>query len=420
MRARGVFFAVLILAGLMMPAPAPAADDEIVVGSILPLTGALAPTGAALKTAQELARDLVNGRAHYPVIMTGTNGLPNKHHRKLKLIFADSQGKPDQAKTVAEALITQDHVVALIGTYASSTTQTASQVAERYGIPFLCPDSSSATLHERGYKWFFRTTPHDGTFAQNLFDFANEMKKKKSANLKSVAIVHENTLFGTGVGDLEEAIAKKENYNVALRLPYAATGSEFQSEVQKIKAANADLLMMASYVGDSILYMKTFKEQGINPQAILAQDAGFVDQAFLKALGKDGEYIFSREVFSNNIKFRNQGVPLINQLFGLRANGANLDGNSARDLMGVLVIADVLNRAKSLAPDDIRAALVQTHIPGKQTIMPWRGISFDAKGQNNEGNGIIVQVQNGKYETVWPDDVASKPPIWPMPPWNKR
>ena len=87
---------------------------EIVVGSILPLTGGLATTGRGLKIAQELARDLINGHVSYPVTMVGGYGLPNLGHARLKIIFADSQGNPDQAKTVAEQLITQDHVVALL------------------------------------------------------------------------------------------------------------------------------------------------------------------------------------------------------------------------------------------------------------------------------------------------------------------
>src|ERR1700680_2915352 len=167
---------------------------EIVVGSILPLTGGLATTGRGLKIAQELARDLINGHVSYPVTMVGGYGLPNLGHARLKIIFADSQDNPDQAKTVAKQLITQDHVVALLGCYASAQTATASQVAERYGIPFLNPDSSFPNLTERGFKWFFRQTPHDGTFSANLFQFLDDItKKQKNVKVQRVALVSENT-----------------------------------------------------------------------------------------------------------------------------------------------------------------------------------------------------------------------------------
>ncbi len=400
--------------------PARAEAPDVVIGSILPLTGPLAPSGQAIKIAQELARDLINGHVSYPVAMVGHSGLPNLGHARLRLIFVDSQGKPDQAKTVAEQLINSEKVVAILGAYTSASTATASQVAERYGVPYLTPTSAAPNLHERGLKTFFRTTPHDGFFSQNLFDFMAEMKKKRNLNIKRIAIVHEDTLFGTGSGDAENTIAKREGYEVVLKLPYNANTSEVQSEVQRIKASNADVVMMTSYIADAILYMKTFKEQNYMPQAIIGQNAGFNDAAFVRSLGKDANFIYSRETYSNNIKNRNEGVPLINELYKQRSGGAILDGNAARDFTGVTVLADAINRAGSTKPDAIIKALHATNIPGDRTIMPWTGVKFDAHGQNTGGKGIVVQVINGIYETVWPFEVASKPAIWPIPGWNAR
>jgi branched-chain amino acid transport system substrate-binding protein len=412
--------AIFALAALGGPAPtAAAAPPEIVIGSILPLTGGSAQTGALLRTAQQLAQDLVNGHVSYPLPMVGKSGLPHLGHARIRLVFADSQGKPDQARAAAEQLITQEHAVALIGTYASSTTATASQVAERYGVPFLNPDSSAPGLTARGLKWFFRTTPHDGTFAENFFQFFNDLKKRnKGFNVKRVAIVGEDGLFGSGASDAEEALVKKYGYELATRISYTATTSEVNAELQKLKTAAPDVIMQASYVPDALLFMRGYKQQGIDVKGILAQDAGFIDPTFVKTLGADAEGVFTREVFSLEIKHRNQAVPLIDQLFRERS-GKPLDGNSARDFMGVLVLADALDRAGSTKPDALRAALQATNIPGKLTLMPWSRIHFDATGQNDGGSGIIEQVQNGKYETVWPFDVAVKQPVWPMPAWNR-
>lgn len=132
------------LATLPLAAAAPTAAlaqaREIPVGSILPLTGQFSQTGAYLKIAQQLAADLINAHVYYPVTMAGSDGIPSLGHAKLKLIFADSQSKPDQAATVAEQLITQDKVVAVMGAYASAATQTSSLRAEQYKIPYLNPD----------------------------------------------------------------------------------------------------------------------------------------------------------------------------------------------------------------------------------------------------------------------------------------
>ncbi|BDE07821.1 amino acid ABC transporter substrate-binding protein [Vulcanimicrobium alpinum] len=403
-----------------MPFASRAADpQEIVIGSILPLTGPSAQTGAGLRTAQTLAADLVNGHVSYPLPMVGKSGLPHLGHARIKLVFADSQGKPDQARAAAEQLITQEHAVALIGTYASSTTATASQVAERYGIPFLNPDSSAPSLTARGLKWFFRTTPNDATFAENFYQFFADLNRTKKIAVKKVAVVGEDGLFGTGAGDAEEEIGKRRGFTIVTRVAYPATTTEVNAEVQKVKAAAPDVVMMASYAPDALLFMRGFKDQGILLQGILAQDAGFIDPGFVKTEGKDAEGVFTREVFSLDIKHRNKAVPLIDQLFRLRFGDKPLDGNTARDIMGVLVLADAIDRAGSTKPDAIRTALQNTNIPGILTLMPWKQIKFDAQGQNVGGVGIIEQIQDGKYETVWPFDVAVKAPIWPMPAWKR-
>ncbi len=403
-----------LLAATAVPSAGGAADPpDIVIGSVLPLTGTVAQTGALLRTAQELAVDLVNGHVSYPLPMVGHSGLPHLGHARIRLVFADSQGKPDQARSAAESLITQDHAVALIGAYTSSTTATASQVADRYGIPFIAPDSSGATLHLRGLHWFFRTTPHDGTFAENFYQFLNDLSRRTHASLKNVAIVGEDGLFGTGAGDAEEAAGKKAGYTIVTRIAYPATTTEVNSEVQRVKTANPDVVMIASYLPDALLFMRTFKQQNVHPKMILAQDAGFIDANFLKTVGPDADGVFTREVFSLNIKNRNLGVPLIDALFRTRSNGKSLDGNTARDIMGLLVLADAIDRAGSTKPDAIRTALVNTSIPGDRTLMPWTRIHFDANGQNDGGRGIIEQAQNGVYQTIWPFDIASKPPVWP-------
>jgi branched-chain amino acid transport system substrate-binding protein len=101
-------------------------------------------------------------------------------------------------------------------------------------------------------------------------------------------------------------------------------------------------------------------------------------------------------------------------------HGVNFNGNSARAFTGVMTLLAAVDRAGSTKPEAIQKALRETNIPGDQIIMPWKGIKFDANGQNELGAGIIVQVQEGKYVTVWPFELASKDIVWPMPPWEKR
>lgn len=406
--------------GLLLVVRPSVAQDEIRIGAIYPLTGAAASTGLEMKNALELAADLINnGTKGLNLPLTTSSGLPNLKGAKIKLIFGDHQGNPQTGATEAERLISQEKVVALVGCYSSNVTNTASQVAERYGIPFVNPESSSATLTQRGFKWFFRTTPHDDLFVTNFFEFLRDVEKKKNVTVRRIALFNENTLFGTETTKIEEKLAKELNYAIVERILYPAKSTQLTSEVQRIKAATPDLIMQSSYLGDAILAMKTYKELGVSPAALLANDAGFNDSEFLRTLGKDGEYILSREVWALDLTTKNPLVKQVNDLY-LERYKTNFNGNSARSFTGLMALAEAVNRAGSTNPEAIQKALAETNIAGNKLIMPWKGIKFDATGQNTLGTGIIVQVQDGKYVTVWPFDMASKDVIWPMPTWEQR
>src|SRR5215475_5212195 len=250
------------------------ADEEVKIGAIYPLTGPAASTGLEIKNALELAAEIINtGGQGLNLPFAEQGGLPNLRGANIRLVFGDHQNNPQVEATEAERLINDEKVVALIGCYPSNVTATASQVAERYKIPFVAPESSSATLTQRKFKWFFRTTPHDELLVRNFFEFLNALTKKKGIRPKHIRLMNENTLWGSETTQLQEALAKQEGYNVVETVLYPAKSTQLTSEVQRLKAARPDLLMQSSYLGDAILSMKTYQELGLAPEAILANDA---------------------------------------------------------------------------------------------------------------------------------------------------
>ena len=410
--------AVILSGGFMLSAYA---QQEIKIGVIYPLTGPGASVGAELRSALELAADIINNGAPGISELPFSNGkgLPNLKGAKIKLIFADHQANPQTGATEAERLITQEKVVALVGAYNSAVTATASQIAERAGIPFLNPESSSASLTARNFKWFFRTTPHDDLFVHNAFEFLKELEAKKGIKAGAIASLNENGLWGTETTKLQAKLAAEFKQNLVKQVSYPAKTTQLTSEVQTLKAANPNLVLQSSYTADAILSMKTYKELGFSPDMILANNAGFTDTDFIKTLGKDAEYIITREVWALDLATRNPLIKQVNDLFNSRYK-INFTGNSSRTFTGLMVMADAINRAGSTEPEAIRKALVATDIAGNKLIMPWKGVKFDATGQNTLGQGILVQVIDGKYNTVWPFNMASKEVTWPMPKWDQR
>jgi branched-chain amino acid transport system substrate-binding protein len=410
--------AAALVSGMALAAHA---QQEVKIGVIYPLTGPSASVGGELRSALELAADIINnGAPGMPDLpFSQGKGLPNLKGAKIKLVFADHQANPQVGATEAERLITQEHVVALVGSYNSAVTATASQVAERAGIPFLNAESSSATLTQRGFKWFFRTTPHDDLFVHNAFEFLAELEKKKGIKVGNIATLNENGLWGTETGKLQAKLAPDFKYNLVKQISYPSKTTQLTSEVQSLKAASPQVVMQSSYTPDAILSMKTYKELGFSPDMILANDAGFADTEFTKTLGKDADFIISREAWALDLAKNKPLIKQVNDLFKARYK-IDFTGNSARTFTGLMVMADAINRAGSTDPEAIRKALVATDIPAKNIIMPWDGVKFDGAGQNALGRGILVQIVGGQYHTVWPFNMATRDVTWPMPKWDQR
>src|SRR5438105_15571117 len=181
-------------------AGAASAQNTVKIGAIYPLSGNAASTGVHTKAAFEVAVEIINNSnpalGNLPV--TKNAGLKGLGGAKVEVVFADNQGSPAVGQNQALRLITEEKVAALIGAYQSGITLTTSAIAEKYGIPFLTPESVAANLTERGFKWFFRVTPVAADFAKAYSAF---LKEQKAAGKKvdSIAIIHENTEYGNSV-----------------------------------------------------------------------------------------------------------------------------------------------------------------------------------------------------------------------------
>lgn len=388
------------------------AADDILIGAVYPLSGNASAIGHDAQIALETEASIINGSANVPSMLLGAGGgLANLGGAHVKLIFADSQNNPQIARTEAERLITEQHVVAIIGSYTSSTAVTISQICDRYQIPYISAENSSPSLSKQGLSWFFRPSPTDIEFTGSMFDFI-EWAGKNGHPIKSVAIIHENSVFGTDSAKLQAADAEKAGIKVGVDLAYQASTPSLSVEAQRLKAADADMVLPSSYTSDAILLMRSMHDAGYTPKAVLAQDAGFIDPAFLKAVGPLAEGVMSRSSFALDATKSRPAIEMVNKMYAAANGGKDLNDLTAREVTALQVLADAINRAKSTKNTDLQAALKTTDIAGNQTIMPWKGVKFDATGQNTEGNPVIQQWTGGSWHTVFPEDVATAKPVW--------
>jgi branched-chain amino acid transport system substrate-binding protein len=412
---------LLLASGLALEAGSAAAQPkEVVIGVVYPLSGPAALTGLENKVVNEIARDIANGVVDVPLpFYQRLKGMPGLNGAKVRMVFADHQGKPEVGQAEAERLITQEKVHALVGAWHSSVTATVSQVAERYGIPHMNGQSSSPGLTKRGFKWFFRTSPHDEHFTQTMFDFFRDFQKKRGISLKTLGLTYEDTLFGADSGKVQKELARKYGYEVVVDVQYRARATSLQAEIQRLKAANPDVWMPTSYHTDAILFVRQSKELDYNPKMIMAQNAGHQSPDFLQAVGKDAEGTMSRAPFNTDLIDKRPAAKAIAAIYQQR-HGKDFYDNPARSFTGVMTLLDAINRAGSTDPEAIRKALVATNIPGDQLVMTWEGIRFDETGQNVHVKGIIVQLQGGKWYTIYPFDIATREVLYPVPAWKDR
>jgi len=421
MKRLSVLLSLSLLLGLLA-APVSAQPKEVVIGVIYPMSGPAAQAGVDNKAVFELAQDIANGAVDIPYpFYQRLKGMPGLKGAKVRLIFTDHQGKPDLGQSEAERLISQEKVVALVGSWHSAVTATASQVAERSGTPFMNPESSSPGLTRRGFKWFFRTSPHDEHFTQVMFDFFRDFQKNKGITLKTLGLTYEDTLFGADSGKVMKDLAKKYGYEVVVDLQYRARSTSLVSETQRLKAANPDVWMPTSYQTDAILFVKHAQELDYNPKMIMAQNAGHISPDFVQAVGKEAEGTMTRAPFSTDLIAKRPIAQVVNEQYKKRSpGGKDLYDFPARAFTGMMTLLDAINRAGSTDPEAIRKALVATNIPGDQLIMTWEGVKFDETGQNTGVRAIILQLQGGKYHTVYPFETATKEVLYPIPRWSER
>lgn len=386
-----------------------AAANTVKIGNIEPMSGPSATLGKQGKAAREMAVEEINA----------AGGIKSLNGAKLELIYADSESKPEKGVAEAERLINTEKVHVLTGCWNSAVTYPTTAVAERYGIPFVVPVSVSDKITDQGFKNVFRIAAKDSWWTKDQFTFLKDMQAEFGTKVETLAFVYENGDWGKGFATQWKKLAETAGYKVVLDEPYPSTTTDLSPVVQKIKRANPDVLMLVSNAADAILLTNTIAEYKVKVKAIVASGGGHADPSFLKAVGKNAQYLFDIVEWETDVN--KPGAKEANDKYKAK-NGENLTGEAVDAYLAMYVIKDALERAASLEPAKIREALAATNLTsGPGMIVGYDAVKFDATGQNENASPVIVQVNDlGKgleRITIWPKNArrAGYTPVFPMP-----
>jgi len=411
----------VVSVGLMLgvsPGTTLAQEKVIKIGTIFPLTGPVATAGQRCKAAVETAAEIINNK--YPNIkvpLAAQEGILGGY--KIVLVNTDSQGKPDVGKAEAERLINQEGVWALIGSYNSSVSMPASFVAERAKKIFMCGASSSAALTQRNMKYFFRTASTDEVESHEFVEVMKWLNKtQKNAKLNTLGIIYENSVFGKHAAEEAKKAAAAGGFKVVADVPFNPGATNLDSEVQTLKSKNPDALFGAVLGADYSLMVKTMKKMNWIPKASLNYCSGYQDPVIAKQLGPDADYFMGSTGYSPQFADIMPAVAEVEKIFKTKTGGVPFDSDSIQEAIALFVLAQAIEKSKSLDPEVVAKTLHANVWPSPLSLSG--KVAFAPGGQNRMALSIVTQLQGGEYKRVFPKEKADTKVIFPMKPWDKR
>jgi len=409
--------------GLVGPLTASAQADDIKIGVLEPFTGPWAKNGNESYVAMEIARDMINEKG-------GIKG------NKIVFIRGDAPD-PSAGKSEADRIITQNNVKLITGTYASPLGIAISAEAERHAVIHWESIASADIITKRGFKHVFQVGPAASRYGKAALDFTKEdlasRLGKKFEDLR-IALLWENRAFGTAVGNGARARAKELGIKLAFDEGYDQFMTDMTPLVQKLKDAKPDVLIAISFINDTILLHRKAKELNFYVPAVIGVSAGHSVPDLKDSLGTAVNGIFVSDLpVLVNPKALKPEVQAAAEEFNKRYEKIQHRvpaGHAVASFAALWTLFnDVLPKAKSMDPEDVRAAALSVDLPAG-SLINGSGLKFsnfdlpnDPKdaGQNIRSAIGVWQWQNEAARQVYPKELATNQVIMvPLPQWDKR
>lgn len=394
---RRAALAVLAASAAILPPSLSQAQQTIRFGALYPFSGGLALLGDESFRGLEIATEERNA----------AGGL---RKAKIELVKGDAVD-PNQAVGEARRLTSVEKVTGIFGSYASSISLAATQVAELAGTPYFEMGAISDPITERGMKYVFRSNATARDFAVSMVDAISDAVApglNTDAKALKIGIIHEDSLYGQTVAGYQKKRAQEKGLNVVETLPYAANSVDLSSVVLRLKGAGADVVLQTSYQNDTVLFFRQMKDQGFKPKAIIGAGGGYSLRDTMNAIGAanmEGALDVDFTQYKTNPKAA-PGVDAFVQKYRAKYGTPPRSGHSLANYMGAKVFFEAIEKAKDTSADGIRAAVLAVDIPVGQTETGW-GVKFGENGQNTRAKPFLMQWQGGDLVTVFPPDAAA-------------
>lgn len=381
----------IIAAAALALATGASAQSVLKVGALNPYSGPLALYGTEVTRGYELAVDKLNAGG-------GVLG------RKIELVRGDVT-TPQQGIATVEQLVQKDKVDLFVGTYISAISLTASDAAARYNKLYWETNAVAQTLTERGLPNFVRSGPDGAAFANTSSSAIRELiapALKKDVRALKVWIESEDSIYGSSIAQAQKRILETFGAKIVGTGTHSARSIDLNDTVLRIKQAAPDVVVQTGYVPDGNLLLRTMRDQGVKPGAILFVGTGDTPET-LQAIGaKDLEGILVVGYPRNDIaESYGPGNKAYLAAYKAKYGADPIAPQGMNAYTGFMILAETLKAAGGTAPEKVQAAAAKLDV--KENSYPsGYGVRFDKNYQNLRAGFTASQWQDGKMVTVFP------------------
>jgi len=399
--------AVLIVAATLVALSGAAqAQQPIRIGASFSGTGAYAELGQTVRRGYALCVKQANERG-------GVLG------RRLELLTEDDQSQPERAVKIYEKLIAQDRVDIVFPPYSSPITEAVATLTDKHRMPLIACCAAASGIYKKGRQFVFMLlSPAEG-YLEGLIDLAAKR------GLKSVAIVHEDTIFPKAIAAGALELAKKHGLHAVAVEAYPRKTTDFAPMVARLKAANPDVVAAATYFDDSVAIARQMKASDLSPKMFGVTVGGDLPK-FHETLGATAEYVYGASQWQPELVTLRAGglIPVARQYPGAREfveayqkeyPGADLSYQTAQGYSACQVHLEAVKRAGGLDGDRVRGEIQKMDLN-----TAFGAFKVDAAGVQVAHKMLLFQWQDGKKAIVWPEELAPAKPRFPTPAWKNR
>ena len=383
------------------------------VGVVHPVTGPIAEPGQACRLGAQMAADAINA----------AGGIKSLGGMKLELLVGDTQSKPDVGRTEAERVIGQGAQM-LMGSFDSGSTAAMVPVTQQRRIPFLvdiaAADPITANVAkavkegQQKVQYVYRNFPTGSSFGRKAVQYFGEIFHEAGVSPKRVVLMYCNDLFGqnNAKGFQAAHAAAKPSWDIVDVIPWPEPPQDLSTEVSRAKAAKPDIIAPITRPASAQLLLPEIRKQRLDILGIVGPGSpGLYEAGQLAVLKEDLEYVMSSLPWAN---FKNPRTQKVAEDYLKRSGGKTFDTNSGYSYDGMMLIADILERAKSTDPDTIVEAIKKTNYTNG--LMQYAGpVVFNEIGDNPNAVTTMVQILGQKPVAVWPKEVALQKFVFPRP-----